>query len=163
MHAEKKQVVVIAGPFMCTRREVQQKFSFDELLTEHFVYALDYSIQVFQQYKVFVVFDILIRWRIQGTTDKKWLENSLALSNKWKRVLPLSAKTMSFGQFREHHWNCMKSFIDKLMELEFPLSYILGLYIQFSFNRFFRYKYFLRLLRYIIANRKVSIKNYYTP
>ena len=56
---------------------------------------MDYSFNVAQDFKVLVVFDILIVHFSQGFMDKNWIQDALKFRKKWKHTLPASTSALT--------------------------------------------------------------------
>lgn len=152
-----KQVTAVDGVWMCTRRDVYNKFKFDEkVITGFHAYDLDYSLQVLSEYKVCVIFDVLMHHFSSGNFDRKYLDQKIILSHKWKQKLPISFKPYSEKEFIEHHWLAMDSFINKLISLDYKFLFIVKQHFVFSFNRFFRLGPFFILFKRIIVRKLIT-------
>ncbi len=147
-----KKVVCIDGFWMCTKRDVFAKYQFDEkIFTGFHGYDIDFSLQVFTGYKVAVIFDILVHHYSEGNFDKTWMKNALLVSDKWRKILPMSVKKLSKEILLRQHWTAMNSFLDKLLALNYPLLQICRLYFKYSLNKYFYWKHFLYFLKYIFS------------
>ncbi|MBC7913731.1 MAG: hypothetical protein H7Y07_06370 [Pyrinomonadaceae bacterium] len=154
-----KQVACIDGVWMCTRKDVFEKFKFDDKTLEGFhAYDIDYSLQVLTEFKVCVVFDVLLHHYSMGNFDKKFMNHKIKLNYKWRKKLPLSLKNLSEDDYLKQHWLAMDVFINKLIQLDYKLLFILKQHLVFSSNRFFRIKPFLIILRSIILKKGLRLK-----
>lgn len=85
-------VVAVDGYWMCIRKELFDKISFDD---EYYGggwhgYDIDICLQVLNlDYSVRVVFDILIEHFSNGDSGKDWLNAMILFQKKWSSVLPL--------------------------------------------------------------------------
>jgi Glycosyltransferase like family len=148
-----KKVVCIDGVWMCTRRDVFEKFRFDSDTFKGFHgYDVDFSLQVFQEYKVCVVFDILVHHYSDGNYNKTWVENIIKISNKWKEQLPKTVRMLDHKELVRQHWTTMGGFLKKLSNLKYPFAVKLKLFLEYSFNRFFHLMHFLHFLKLLIKN-----------
>jgi hypothetical protein len=146
-----KNVVCVDGVWMCTKREVFEKFRFDNNTFSGFHgYDIDYSLQVFSQYKVCVVFDILVHHYSDGNYSRAWMDSMILVSNKWKKQLPVSVRNLSKKEFIRQHWTSMGLFLEKLDLLKYTFLEKLKLFFRYSFNRYFHLKHFLHFLRLIL-------------
>ncbi|WP_207493421.1 glycosyltransferase [Aridibaculum aurantiacum] len=84
----RSEVVSIDGVFLATKKQVFDQYRFDEALTGFHGYDLDYSMQVSQEYKLAIVYDVLIDHQSTGNDNIKWMEAMLAVHKKWKSRLP---------------------------------------------------------------------------
>lgn len=149
-----KQVTAVDGVFMCTRREVYNQFQFDDVTFKGFhAYDADLSLQVLSNYKVCVIFDVLMRHYSSGHADRNYMDHKLLLCRKWKKKLPISFRTYTEAELKHHHWLAMECFLDKLIKLNYTFLFIMSRHIEFSFNRFFSLKRFLRLFKKIVVQK----------
>lgn len=149
-----KAVLIVDGVWMCTRRDVYEKFKFDAHTFSGFhAYDFDFSLQVFSAYKVCVVFDILMQHYSVGTPDHTYINQHLKLCEKWKNKLPVSSKQITEEKYRAFHWNAMEHLLKKMNEFNYKLPNILKVYLKFSANRFFKLPVFIRLLGALVTNR----------
>jgi len=145
-----KNVVCVDGFWMCTRRDVFAKFTFDEKAFPGFHgYDIDYSLQVGSQYHVAVIFDILLHHFSEGSFNATWMKNAMVISDKWKSQLPRSIENLSKEILLRQHWTSMNVFIDKLIALNYSFPYIYKSYFKYAFSKYFNSKHFLYFLRHI--------------
>ncbi len=148
-----KKVVCLDGVWMCTRQDVFAQYNFDSKTFKGFHgYDIDFSLQVFMQYKVCVVFDILIHHYSNGSYTKTWMQNMMLVSDKWKNQLPVSVRNLSVKEFTVQHWTTMGRFLDYLFRLNYNLSFIIQQLFKYSFNKYFRINYFLYFIKYAAVN-----------
>lgn len=85
------QVVSVDGMWFCTRKKIALEIRFDEVRFRRFhCYDVDYSIAVYQKYKVAVTFDVLVEHFSSGSFGEEWAEETLKLHKKWKKYLPVN-------------------------------------------------------------------------
>lgn len=153
-----KQVACIDGMWMCTRRDVFNRFTFDEKTYKGFhAYDIDFSLQVLSEFKVCVVFDILMHHYSSGNFDRSYIEHKIKLNRKWRKTLPVSVRNLSEKDFLRLHWMAMETFMNKLIELDYRIAYILKQYFVFSANRFFRIKPFVSLFKKILVKKSMRL------
>lgn len=89
-------VVMVDGVWMCARRELFEKISFDDLnFTGFHCYDSDLSMQVhLLGLRVCVVFDILLNHDSLGSKNKEWIVSIFTWYKKWNGFLPM--ETMDF-------------------------------------------------------------------
>lgn len=146
----KQQVVALDGVFLCTRKDVFAKFRFDEQTYKGFHgYDIDYSLQVNTQYQVFVIFDLVLQHFSEGTPDRKWVNSASALSDKWKEQLPICIYNLTKEEAILYHWKSLQVFLQKLFELKYPLSHILKNYLKYSFTKYFKFRRFFSMGKYV--------------
>jgi glycosyltransferase involved in cell wall biosynthesis len=141
----------IDGVWMCTRKDVLQKYRFDEKTLRGFhAYDIDFSLQVGQTYKVCVVFDIIMHHFSEGSFDRIWLNNARLLSDKWRTTLPVTVRYLSHGDFVHQHWSVMRNYIYKLFELKYSRLSILWELVKYSRTRYFHLLHFLHFVKMTI-------------
>lgn len=149
----KQQVAALDGVFLCTRKDVFGKFKFDEHTFRGFHgYDIDYSLQVNTQYQVFVIFDLVLHHFSEGTPDSKWVNSAIALSNKWKKQLPICIYNLTKAEENLYHWRSLQVFLQKLFELNYPLPIIAKNYLKYSFTKYFRFRRFFSMGKYVFVS-----------
>ena len=159
-----KNVVALDGVFLCTRKEIFQQHKFDAINFKGFHgYDIDYSLQILKQYKVVVVFNILVHHYSEGRPDKKWIASTILLSKKWKGFLPISVYPITHEEFNLHHWKTLQVFISHLFRLNFRIDQIIFYYLKYSFTRFFTLRRFLSMGKYVLLSfyKKLFPENNY--
>jgi hypothetical protein len=152
MSSNKVKVIAVDGVWMCTRKEVFETFMFDEKNFNGFHgYDIDFSLQVGNQFGVYVVFDILLHHFSEGSADINWLKSALKVSKKWRKHLPVSVYKSSEVDYLKHHWQTMQVFLQDMMMLKYPITKLGYYFLYYSFNRFFRPRQFLSMTKYIAA------------
>ncbi len=147
----KQQVVALDGVFLCTRKNVFDKFKFDDHTFKGFHgYDIDYSLQVNTQYQVFVIFNLVLHHFSEGTPDSKWVNSAIALSNKWKKQLPICVYHLTKDQKNLYHWRSLQVFLQKLFELKYPLHIILKNYFKYSFTKYFKFRRFFSMGKFVL-------------
>jgi Glycosyltransferase like family len=148
-----KKVVAVDGLWLCTKREVFDRFKFDEAtFTGFHGYDIDFSLQVSTRYDVCVAFDIVVHHFSEGKRDRQWLNSAVAVSRKWKKRLPASVYDLSHQEYRVHHWQTLHGFLDHLFRLKYGTASILRHYFAYSFTRFFTVRRFISMGKYVLAN-----------
>lgn len=152
-NAVKRKVVALDGVLLATRKDVFQKFQFDEKTFKGFHgYDIDYSLQVGTQYNLCVVFDIVVRHYSEGNPDKSWMESAFLVSKKWKTRLPVSVHALPASEKNFYYWRSMQIFLQRLFELNYPWYRILFYYTSFSISKYFKLQRFLSMGKYVILN-----------
>jgi GT2 family glycosyltransferase len=84
------EVVVLDGVWLCIRRSIFDRITFDELNFKGFhFYDMDICMQIHQLgYRLYSVSDVLLQHFYNGTVDTKWIANALIFQKKWKKKLP---------------------------------------------------------------------------
>lgn len=151
-----KQVVGVDGVWLCTKRSVFEKFKFDELtLTGFHGYDIDFSLQVFSEFKVCVVFDILLKHYSCGRCDRKYVAGKLEIYKKWRKKLPMSYRKHSDKEYLEFHWRALNNFMGLIINLKYNYFFVLYYFFVFSCNRFFSIKPFFKVLKKVVVQKLV--------
>ena len=97
LNSAKKEVIAVDGVFMCAKKELFQKISFDEASFKGYhSYDIDICLQAHMAgYKNYSVNDVLIEHFSKGSHNLGWINNSLNLSDKWSAQLPISLNKVS--------------------------------------------------------------------
>ena len=148
-----RNVAAIDGVLLCTRKDVFEKFKFDESTFPGFHgYDIDYSLQVSTMYRLRVIFDVLIHHYSEGKPDKQWWESARNISEKWKTRLPISVHELSAKEFRDHHWATMQIFLQRMFTLGYPVRFIVFNFLKYSFiPSFFRIRRFGSMTKYLLT------------
>ena len=150
------QVVGVDGVWLCTKRSVFEKFKFDELtLTGFHGYDIDFSLQVFSEFKVCVVFDILLKHYSCGRCDRKYVAGKLEIYKKWRKKLPMSYRKHSDKEYLEFHWRALNNFMGLIINLKYNYFFVLYYFFVFSCNRFFSIKPFFKVLKKVVVQKLV--------
>jgi hypothetical protein len=148
-----RPVVALDGMFLATRKKIFERFSFDEDTLRGFHgYDIDFSLQVGRHYKIMVVFDIIAHHLSDGSLNREWVESQIILSKKWKGVLPVFVEPVDKSQEIFHHWKSFQVFMEITLRLGYPRLVILKNFARFSFNRYFQFRRFLSLGKFVILS-----------
>lgn len=143
-----KPVASLDGVWMCTRRDVLRLFSFDEnTFTGFHGYDIDFSLQVGTAFKVCVVFDVILHHYSEGSFNEEWMQFAIKLSDKWRKILPVSVRPLSRTDLVNQHWTAMRNFIMKMKSLDYNKLTITRYLIKYSFTKYFHWKHFLHFVR----------------
>ncbi|MDO3643054.1 glycosyltransferase [Mucilaginibacter sp. L3T2-6] len=149
----KNEVLLLDGVWMCIRRSLFEKISFDTVNYAGFhFYDVDTCMQINQlNYKLYSVFDILLRHFTIGRMDKSWCENALVFNNKWKNVLPASVIQLNRNEQRNAELKTLKEFAYNLIYNNYPHRAVYRLAISklLGFKKIFHYKSPLYLAKYL--------------
>lgn len=120
------EVVAIDGVWFCTRKEVVEKYPFDEkLLKEFHGYDVDFSLSVRQEYKIVVTYEILIKHMSEGAFNKKWLDTVLILHTKWNAHLPQYLPQISDEVIFKTEKIAFKNLIDQMLKMGYSSRVVL--------------------------------------
>jgi len=147
-----QKVAAMDGVFLCTRKEVFNQYRFDEQQFPRFHgYDIDYSLQVSADYELKVIFDVVIHHYSEGKPGKQWLESALQVSRKWKNRLPISVHQLSKKEFSDHHWTAMQVFLQRMINLNYPVYFIGYHFLYYSFTSFFTIRRMGSMIKYLIT------------
>lgn len=128
--------VLLDGVFLCVKKELMSKISFDENFTGFHGYDMDISLQShLLSYSNFVVYDILLEHFSRGRRDKTYYQNLLKLYNKWENKLPLHAENYNHEEFlklKRGEKLRLKRLIIKLYAANFEMAELERLFAYFS-------------------------------
>lgn len=125
------EVVAIDGVWFCSRKEVVEKYPFDEDLFKHFHgYDVDFSLSVRQEYKIVVTYEVLIKHLSEGNFDKKWLDTILILHTKWNAHLPIHLPQISEEMIFFTEKFAFKRLIDQMISLGYSKKVILQMLLN---------------------------------
>lgn len=145
------EVVAIDGVWFCTRKDVVEKYPFDEELLKHFHgYDLDFSLNVRKEYKIVVTYEVLIKHLSEGNFDKKWLDTILILHTKWNAHLPLYLPQISEDMVFKTEKKAFKNLIDQMISLGYSKKIISQVILNSYASPKMGLKLFLKIYFYYI-------------
>jgi GT2 family glycosyltransferase len=118
----KNEVVLLDGVWFCIRKELFDRIRFDsKSYTGFHFYDVDISLQVQQSgYKLYSIFDVLIRHYTRGIMNQNWCENAMIFHKKWQAVLPLSSIELPYNERCEAGLKTLKEYIYQLLYNNYP-------------------------------------------
>jgi hypothetical protein len=148
---KRQEVTVLDGVLMAVRREVWEQHPFDSRGFNGFhFYDLDFCLQVNQQYRNYVVFDIDLVHRSEGQNRRDWIEEALKFTAKWRHQLPRSVAPVPAHEKRRIEWAQFYYFAKRVREhYNYPATAVLCL--REAPWRFFYPKGYLKLLYYLVG------------
>ena len=152
-NATHENVVVIDGVFMATRKNIFLNNKFDEILLKGFHgYDIDYSIQIGQQYKVLVSFEILIEHLSEGILSPVWLKDSIHVHKKWSKALPLQSNLLAAEQIHLNDYLAMQNLMSVALKYKGNKKIVLLNYLKliFLFRKYNRFKFSKSVCKYLI-------------
>lgn len=94
-HSISPNVVTLDGCWFATKKSVVETCKFDEdTFKGYHCYDIDFCLNVGLQYKIKVVYDILLEHLSLGSYDKNWMEDTIKLHRKWNN-LPRQSEAMT--------------------------------------------------------------------
>ncbi len=151
------EVSVIDGVFMATRKGVFNEYSFDEKMLQGFHgYDIDYSLQVGQQYKLAVTYEVLLEHLSEGKLSAAWLKNNLTIHKKWKQRLPVQTGYITNAIKKESDYKSSSCVLGVALQhagnKKLVMQYfIIVVFKFFSSNKF---RYGKSVLAYLLNNPK---------
>lgn len=121
-------MAVVDGLWMCSRKEVWQRYPFDsKIFTEFHFYDVDYCTEIYHQgLRVCVTFDLLIEHHSRGSVNTSWLHNALKYEHKRRGQLPFGPAKLSAAEARRLEIAPLQEFINRLLGAGFSNQLILG-------------------------------------
>lgn len=146
------QVKVLDGVFLFTKKEIWEKYKFDENSFDKFhCYDLDFSMQVGREFKILVYNKLLIEHFSAGSLNKDWVNYSIKLSEKWQKILPLG--NLSKIERRKIEWRNRKIFFLRMNILKFPITTVLKYFLKYNFIKTTSIKDFMSFLLQIVGQK----------
>lgn len=116
------QVFALDGVFMAVKRIIFKEFLFNEEVKGFHGYDLDFSLQIAQKYKNFVISDILIEHFSVGIPNIEWFKNNILIKEKnnfqYNLTVNNNLENNVFIMFMNNYFNFfgygIKSFISLL-------------------------------------------------
>ena len=151
------EVQTLDGVLLFTTNDIWKKNIFDERFDGFHCYDLDFCIQVGRTFKIYVAHTVLLEHFSVGSLNKDWINNSIQLSKKWGKILPL-------GKVPKHHlkaieWNNKKVLFFRMNILKVPLLKILYHFFSWGYFKNFSILNHLKFIRelYILKYKKVKV------
>ena len=148
------EVVCIDGVFLATRKDILNKYWFDDKLLSGFHgYDLDFSLSIGQYHKVVVAHDIVIEHFSDGNFNELWFSDIQKVHNKWYKILPKQIN-IDLLELKVTNYISLKSYLSNLIKFKYSKKIVLKFYIKLLFN-YFRLNHFYfskTVFRYIISN-----------
>lgn len=116
--AQKNEVILLDGVWICIRKSLFNIIRFDDINYNGFhFYDVDTCMQIsIAGYKIYCVFDVLIRHYTKGNNmNHNWIENAGIFAKKWQRALPLSCISLSYAQRCEAELKTLKEYVYSLI------------------------------------------------
>lgn len=140
----KSEVLCLDGAFLCTKKEVLEKVTFDQDTFSGFhFYDADICLQTSRRYKNFVVYDILTEHFSQGNLNSDFITDSLKFDNKWNKILPASIDLLSPKEIEELEGYALSEKLRVMRRNNFSFS----VRSHMIFRYLIRYKNFYHFLR----------------
>ncbi|PWS27243.1 hypothetical protein DHW03_14735 [Pedobacter yonginense] len=148
-------VACVDGVWFCTKKDIANRFPFDEKTFKHFHgYDLDFSMQVYQNYDINVRFDILLHHFSEGKFDRKWIEEILKFHNKWDKSLPINIRGFDKEEQLSVEKRTFKDFIRKALTYGIPKLILFKTIWKTQGIKKISFLLLLKLTTYLSLNRK---------
>ncbi|RYZ48608.1 MAG: hypothetical protein EOP49_18270 [Sphingobacteriales bacterium] len=158
LNEERSHVMNLDGLFLACRKKVWEENRFDEENFSNFHgYDVDFSIQVAQRYKNYVVFDILLEHQSDGRSNHYWLDAVVAVEKKWSHVLPLSSLELDEAFLNRLEFKTLETFLKTVIENKCVAIKYLPYYLQMV-RRKPNDLDLLRLIRYYFQSSRKNLK-----
>ena len=145
------EVVAIDGVWFCTRKEIAEKYPFDEKLLKKFHgYDIDFSLNVRKEYKVMVTYEVLIKHNSEGSFNKEWLDDILKIHKKWNASLPAYLPQVSEKEIFDTEKRAFKNIIDLMFKLGYPSTAILQVLLNSYTSKFMNLRLFSKIYFYYL-------------
>lgn len=150
-------VVNVDGLWLCTRKAVWAKYKFDEATIREFhYYDMDFAMQIQQEFRVCVTYDILVEHKSLGTPNASWIRNAYIFDSKWGDKLPVMSRTISEKKRTEAEYIACKEFTLRLILYKFSNKEIAASLVKcFSLAPFNRDN--LWLLKFWLTKQKALL------
>lgn len=163
------EVVAIDGVFMATTKAIWQHNQLDENVIKGFhAYDLDFSFQIGRQYKVYVIYDVLLTHFSSGNTNLSWMMDTLRVHKKWQNVLPLKTNEVQIKGLYKYSWQRLRKNMHFLINQNASFKIFFKSYYQFcnlldekpAWNICIKHRFieFARLFKQYVISNKVSRK-----
>jgi hypothetical protein len=155
-----EEVIVLDGCFLCTTKKVFSKVQFD---AQHFkgfhCYDIDFSFAVSLQYKVVVVYDILLEHLSAGGFNERWMKETFTLHRKWKAAIPRAADKLSKQDVYMQEAGAYYFLLERVLQL------------RYGYNAFLKMNFSKKLISLVGLKRwtwmqlklPVNVLRYYMP
>jgi hypothetical protein len=155
------RVVCLDGVFIAARKSAWEKTPFDQVNLRAFhCYDLDFSLQISLNYKVYVVFDILLEHFSAGNYNQIFLEQFEIFNNKWQSKLPIYTPEFKLKKIPIGEWQMFLAsfmFYPRNIKVSFQLFFkSVKLFLQYPRLKFFLRGTYLLLKRLLIQPKPSS-------
>jgi len=149
LNEEISEVKILDGLFLCCRKNVWEENKFDELNFENFHgYDIDFSLQIQQIYKLYVVYDIELEHFSNGGNSKAWIKAMIKITKKWNHALP--TYITGIDDILSIEYNALDYYIKALIQNRYYSIHTILIYVKmlhldiFNLNNLKIIKYFLK-------------------
>lgn len=141
-----QRVVTLDGCFLCTKKSIFSSIKFDqETFKNYHCYDIDYTLSVCQSYEAAVIYDVLITHLSSGGYNKKWLDETVKLHQKWDYKLPYSAFSLSKNDIYIQETGAFYYLLNKIIGLNYGYNYLIKLIYSKKFIKLIGFRRWLWL------------------
>lgn len=151
-----KEVAVLDGVWLCTSKKIISKYPFDQETFKKFhCYDIDICLSVGCEYRIAVVYDVLIEHFSEGRFEKEWADATIALHQKWKDKLPVNKAGYTQKEILVCEKKSFRNVLPFLIDWGYSLKQIIKL-LNLSIIR--RHDWFLYSKLYMTAVKRFVFK-----
>lgn len=144
------EVVSVDGVWFCCPRDVAVLYPFDDQLFRGFhCYDIDFSLSVGTSYKVAVTYEVSLLHFSEGNYERKWVEQTLMMQNKWQHRFPISLLPLTNKAMMTYEKNAFRFFIEKMKVSGFSRSEMQTVLWKSKIQQKFGWSLFFKLWFYI--------------
>jgi hypothetical protein len=141
-----QRVVALDGCFLCTKKSIFSFVKFDqENFKNYHCYDIDYTLAICQKYEAAVMYDVLFTHLSSGGYNKKWLDETVKLHQKWDYTLPYSALPLSKNDIYVQETGAFYFLLNKILELNYGYRYLIKLIYSKKFVKLIGFRKWLWL------------------
>lgn len=127
-------VALLDGMFLCMRKEVWNRFPFDNSNLKGFhLYDLDICLRVGAHFRNVVAFDILVEHLSAGSFNAQWFKETILFHERYKNELPAKTVTLSKAEEKKINYysllKCIQYFEKFKIKSSGLLNYIFKLFV----------------------------------
>jgi hypothetical protein len=137
-----EEVAVLDGVFLATKKSIFNSYFFDEKLFKNFhCYDLDISFNIGSDFRIVVMYDILLEHFSEGSLSRSWVEDSIKLHEKWKQILPRQIGEIEAVQKKGSDFISCQNFLSQVLKFSSSKKIILTYYLKLIL-RYRKYNHF---------------------
>jgi len=120
------EVATVDGLWMCCRKEVWEKFPFDQQSFPNFhFYDIDFCTKIFLKYRILVTYELLIEHFSEGTFKRDWVINALKYFRLRNKYLPFGKTNLTESEAKEQELIIFQQRLKELINYKAKASDIL--------------------------------------
>ena len=122
---------VVDGMWLCSRKEVWERYPFDEkTFTDFHFYDVDYCTELFLHgLRVCITFEVLLEHHSRGSVNDMWVRNALKYQAKRQGQLPFGPVTIPAVRQRQLELKALQEFTGRLIRGKFSRR-VVARYLQ---------------------------------